>query len=207
MLPSTGSLLLMMSFAAGTFSAGASTHPQHLMLATPANGVPNNPLPLIIYPRVVPEGTEDIAGWFEQLFAAHRWPPRWRYPVFPYTHYHSNTHELLGVSAGWAEVLFGGESGRVVTLRAGDAVLIPAGVGHQQIFASEDFFSVGAYPEGIEPDTLRDDKSKMAQSIENIKRVPLPQQDPISGGEGAVTAIWHPIAQQSGSATWPFSNE
>lgn len=200
MFPSSGSLLLMMSFAAGTFSAGASNNPQHLMLAAPSAGVPNNPLPLIIYPRVAPDETEDIAAYFEQLFAQHGWPPRWRYPIFPYTHYHSNTHELLGVGAGWAEVLFGGESGRMVTLRAGDAVLIPAGVGHQQIAASEDFFTVGAYPEGMEPDTLRDDKSKMPQAIENIKRVPMPAIDPINGGEGAVTEIWHPIAKQTAAA-------
>lgn len=61
MRASSSSLLLMMSFAAGTFSAGASDNPQHLMLASPSGGVPNNPLPLIIWPRVVPE-EEEIAA-------------------------------------------------------------------------------------------------------------------------------------------------
>ncbi|MCU5774504.1 cupin domain-containing protein [Erwiniaceae bacterium BAC15a-03b] len=196
MFPSTGNLLLMMSFAAGTFSAGISGNPQHLMLGSPSNGVPNSPLPLIIYPRIVPDEIEDIAAYFEQQFAQHGWSPRWRAPVFPYTHYHSNTHELLGVCEGWAEILFGGESGRMVTLRAGDAVLIPAGVGHRQVAASEEFFTVGAYPEGMEPDTLRDDQSKMALAIKNIQRVPMPPTDPITGGEGAVTELWHPIAAQ-----------
>lgn len=196
MYPSSCSLMAMMSFAAGTLFSGTSNNPQHLMLAQPSNGVPNNPLPLIIYPRVVPDDVEDIAVWFEQRFAEHRWPPRWRSAIFPYTHYHSNCHELLGVGAGWAEVLFGGESGRVVTLRAGDAVLIPAGVGHQQVSASEDFFTVGAYPAGMEPDTLRDDKNRLEQSLLAIKQVPLPQFDPLTGEEGAVTDFWHPVAQQ-----------
>ncbi|ARJ42431.1 hypothetical protein B1H58_10625 [Pantoea alhagi] len=196
MFPSSCSLMTMMSFAAGTPFAGTSNNPQHLMLAMPSNGIPNNPLPLIIYPRVVPNDVEDIAAWFEQRFTEHHWPPRWRADIFPWTHYHSNCHELLGVSAGWAEVLFGGESGRMVTLRMGDAVLIPAGVGHQQIAASEDFFTVGAYPAGMEPDTLRDDRSILENSLSTIKRVPLPQFDPLTGGEGAVTDFWHPVAQQ-----------
>ncbi|QHM72407.1 cupin domain-containing protein [Mixta intestinalis] len=196
MFSPSSSLMAMMSFAAGTLFAGMSSNPQHLMLAHPSNNVPNNPLPLIIYPRVVPDDVEDIAAWFEQRFTENHWPARWRAAIFPYTHYHSNCHELLGVGAGWAEVLFGGESGRMVTLRAGDAVLIPAGVGHRQIAASEDFFTVGAYPAGMEPDTLRDEKSHMEKALANIKKVPLPSFDPLTGGEGAVTDFWHPVAQQ-----------
>lgn len=190
----SSSLMLLMSFAAGTFSAGASDNPQHLMLASPSGGVPNNPLPLIIWPRVVPDEEEDIAAWFEKTFGQHGWPPAWRYPIFPYTHYHPNTHELLGVAAGWAEVLFGGDSGRMVTLRAGDAVLIPAGVGHRQVSASEDFLVVGAYPQGMSPETLRDEPAKLKTSQAQIKKVPLPHQDPFTGKTGAMTDIWQPIA-------------
>jgi uncharacterized protein YjlB len=194
MTAQSSSLLLLMSFAAGTFSAGASDNPQHLMLAQPSAGVPNNPLPLIIWPRIVPEDEVDMAAWFEQTFAKNGWPPAWRYPIFPYTHYHPNTHELLGVADGWAEVLFGGDSGRMVTLRAGDAVLIPAGVGHKQIYASEDFFAVGAYPQGMAPETLRDEPAKLDSSLQRVKQVPLPLRDPFTGKEGAMTDIWTPVA-------------
>lgn len=192
----SSSLLLLMSFAAGTFSAGSSGNPQHLMLSLPSGGVPNNPLPLIIWPCVVPEEEEDSAAWFEKTFSASGWPAAWRAPMFPYTHYHPNTHEVLGVGAGWAEVLFGGDSGRMVTLREGDAVLIPAGVGHKQVFASDDFFTVGAYPEGMSPETVRDEPSRLRASKEQIQRVPLPDRDPFTGGEGAMTEIWLPVAQQ-----------
>ncbi|HBV40731.1 MAG TPA: hypothetical protein DEF05_13860 [Erwinia sp.] len=192
MLPHAGNLLAMMSFAAGTFSAGSSNNPQY-MTFQPASGVPNNPLPLIIYPRVVPAEVEDVAGYFEETFALHRWTPRWRAPIYPYTHYHPNTHELLGIGAGWAQILFGGETGRAVTVHAGDAILIPAGVGHQQMAASEDFFAVGAYPQKMEPVTRRSDLEDVEASLHAIKRVPVPPFDPITGGEGAVTEIWHPL--------------
>ena len=198
MTASSSSLMLLMSFAAGTFAAGSSNNPQHLMLASPSSGVPNNPLPLIIWPRVAldeaQEEEPDLADWFERTFARNGWPPSWRYDIFPYTHYHPNTHELLGVAEGWAEVLFGGDTGRMVTLRAGDAVLIPAGVGHKQVYASEDFMVVGAYPEGFAPETSRDEPAKLHAAEQQVKRVPLPTRDPFTGKEGAVTEIWTPLA-------------
>ncbi|PVY82438.1 cupin domain-containing protein [Pantoea ananatis] len=194
MTAQTSSLMLLMSFAAGTFSAGASNNPQHLMFASPSAGVPNNPLPLIIWPRVVPEDEENIATWFEETFEKNGWPPDWRDQLFPYMHYHPNTHELLGVAEGWAEVLFGGDSGRMITLRAGDALLIPAGVGHRQVSASEDFLAVGAYPEGLKPEILRDEIGQLKLSQEKVKKVPLPKRDPFTGKAGAMTEIWTPVA-------------
>ncbi|MTD27721.1 cupin domain-containing protein [Erwinia sorbitola] len=220
MLTNSRSVMLMMSFAAGTFAAGASSKPRHLMLAQPSQGIPNNPLPLIIYPEVVPEEVEqgeqgesgqqwepgeqaeqndegieehrrDLAQWFRTEFGRHGWPVSWHGPIYPYTHYHPNTHELLGITSGWAEILFGGESGRMVTVYAGDAILIPAGVGHQQISASEDFMAVGAYPPGIKPKTLGDEQALLEQSMLEIKRVAIPATDPITGGEGALTEVWH----------------
>jgi len=188
--------MLMMSFAARTFSAGASTNPQHLRLAHPSGGVPNSPLPLIIWPRIVPEEADDCALWFETTFTASGWPAAWRAPVFPYTHYHPNTHEVLGVGAGCAEILLGGDSGRMVVLRAGDAILIPAGVGHKQIYASDDFFMVGAYPAGMTPETLRDEPARLRAAKEQIQRVPVPACDPITGGEGVMTELWLPVIQQ-----------
>jgi uncharacterized protein YjlB len=47
----------------------------------------------------------------------------------------------------------------------------------------------------MQPDTRRDELNLLNQSIVEIKRVPMPQHDPITGGEGAVTEIWHPLEQ------------
>ena len=101
MFSSSCTLMAMMSFAAGTLFAGTSSNPQHLMLAMPSNGVPNNPLPLIIYPRVAPGDSEDIAAWFEHRFNESHWPARWRAPIFP-------IHITIPTAMNyWASVLAG----------------------------------------------------------------------------------------------------
>src|SRR3712207_7593545 len=69
-----------------------------------------------------------------------RRPPR--STLFPYTTlFRSNAHEVLGVVSGSATIRFGGESGETFGVSAGDVVIIPAGVGHACINASDDFRS------------------------------------------------------------------
>ncbi len=159
-----------------------------LALNQASGGVPNSALPLLLYHRVFDE--ENLAEAFENLFARNGWPPRWRYPVFTYTHFHSNTHEVLGVFAGRAKIQFGGETGPVVDISRGDAVLIPAGVGHKQIEASEDFMCVGAYPDGFSPDKYLDQPGQLAQVVENIAKVPQPDKDPVTGTLEGINTLW-----------------
>ncbi|EKM0667212.1 cupin domain-containing protein [Cronobacter turicensis] len=161
-----------------------------LYLREPCGGVPNNALPVLLYRQVLPADADDAAVWFEQRFAQHQWPARWRYPVFTYTHFHTNTHEVLGIYAGEAQIQLGGEAGPVVTLRAGDAVLIPAGVGHKQIDASADFMAAGAYPEGLSPDKFLDEPAQLAQTRNNVAQVAKPARDPLFGAEGGLVTLW-----------------
>src|ERR1700742_335648 len=86
--------------------------------------IPNSRLPLLIYRAAVPADPAAI----EDLFARNHWPPAWRNGVHPFHHFHSTAHEALGVARGEARVLFGGPSGQVLTVQAGDVVVIPAGV-------------------------------------------------------------------------------
>src|SRR5580704_15947769 len=88
--------------------------------------IPNSRLPLLVYRAAVPADAAAI----ERVFAANRWPPAWRNGVHPFHHFHSTAHEVLGVARGEATVLFGGPAGRVLSLRAGDVAVLPAGVGH-----------------------------------------------------------------------------
>src|SRR5262245_18872215 len=86
------------------------------------------PLPLVVY-RGVCKGL-DAAAQFERLFAGNGWAGGWRNGIYAYHHFHSTAHEVLGIAAGTAKVRFGGEAGAVVEVRAGDVVVIPAGVSH-----------------------------------------------------------------------------
>ncbi|MCT4702218.1 cupin [Enterobacteriaceae bacterium H20N1] len=165
-----------------------ATELETLALNQASGGVPNSALPLVLYHHVSHE--ENLAEAFEHLFARNGWPPRWRYPVFTYTHFHSNTHEALGVFAGSAKIQFGGEAGPVVDISRGDAVLIPAGVGHKQIEASEDFMCVGAYPDGFSPDKYLDQPGQLAEVKENIAKVPRPGKDPVTGSREGINTLW-----------------
>src|SRR5690606_9315115 len=116
--------------------------------------IPNNPrLPLLIYRGTLPPGQgpeADPAAAFESVFARNGWHGAWRDGIYPYHHYHSTAHEVLGVASGEAQVRLGGRNGMTLTIRAGDVVIIPAGVGHCNLGATPDFLVVGAYPEGQE---------------------------------------------------------
>ena len=107
---------------------------------------PNSPLPLLLYQRAIITDAEDPASIFEQRFAENDWTNSWRNGVYSFPHYHSTSHEVLGVYSGAATLRLGGEHGKNVEVHAGDVIVIPAGVAHQNIGAGDDFGVVGAIP-------------------------------------------------------------
>ncbi len=110
--------------------------------------IPNNPeLPVIVYEGIFQENPEEI----ESTFSCHQWTNSWVNGVFDYHHYHTNTHEVLGVKTGQATVLIGGEKGERLELQAGDVIVLPAGTGHKRLESSLDFSVVGTYPDGKSP--------------------------------------------------------
>jgi uncharacterized protein YjlB len=149
--------------------------------------IPNSRLPLLVYRDAVPA---DAAG-IERLFAANRWPPAWRDGVHRFHHFHSTAHEVLGVARGEAAVLFGGPHGKVLTVRAGDVVVVPAGVGHCNQGQSSDLLIVGAYPDnGPGPDLRRGKPAEHDAAARSVTAVPTPAADPVAGVDGALSRLW-----------------
>ena len=144
--------------------------------------VPNNPaLPLRLYRCGLPwEGTRPEEAIIAH-FAARGWSNAWVNGIYDFHHYHATAHEVLGLARGWAEVLFGGPKGVRVTVEAGDAVLIPAGVGHCLIDSGDGLSVVGAYPGGCGYDTQRATPAARLDSIARIAAVPLWPRDPVTG--------------------------
>ncbi len=154
--------------------------------------IPNNPkLPFVHYLGVVavPERGEPAAV-FEELFARNGWGDSWRNGIYDYVHYHSGTHEVLGVARGRARVRFGGNNGKVVELRAGDVAILPAGTGHQSLAASKDLLVVGAYPPDGKYDECRGSRQEHERALGSIPKVPLPANDPVYGADGPLMQAW-----------------
>lgn len=152
--------------------------------------IPNNPLPLLLYPAALIFGQDDPAATCETIFRANGWGGTWRNGIYPYHHYHSTAHEVLALSRGQAEVQLGGEQGITVALQAGDVVLIPAGVGHKNLGNSRNLLVIGAYPAGQQWDLCRGEPGERPRVLQNIANVPLPDQDPIYGDNGPMHEHW-----------------
>jgi uncharacterized protein YjlB len=148
--------------------------------------IPNNPeLPVIVYQGVFNDNLN-----MESQFQLNNWTGTWTGDVYDYHHYHTNTHEVLGVKSGKATVLVGGDAGEKLELKAGDVVVLPAGTGHKKIDSSEDFEVVGAYPNGNKPDLKEKDPEGRTQALSQIKNVPLPETDPVYGESGPLLEKW-----------------
>ena len=150
---------------------------------------PNSGLFLLVYHRAFNLIDQGSADFIEKTFAFNNWKNSWRAGIFDYAHYHSNTHEVLGVYKGEAKMQFGGDNGIEIAIKEGDVIIIPAGVAHKCIVASPFFKCVGAYPDGMEYDIKKGNSSERIQSEKNIEAVPLPDFDPVYN-EGPLQLNW-----------------
>lgn len=149
--------------------------------------IPNNPrLPVLVYSGVFQENPEQI----ETTFNEHNWQNSWVSDVFDYHHYHSNSHEVLGVRSGSAKLKIGGERGEELLVDCGDILILPAGTGHKKVSSSPDFKIVGAYPDGKEYNTKTGERNERPQVLQEIKQVPLPSNDPVFGDNGPLKQSW-----------------
>ena len=151
---------------------------------------PNSVLPLLCYRQAIATEARDPASIFEERFAENDWTNSWRNAVYFFPHYHSTSHEVLGVYSGDATLRLGGEHGKNVEVKVGDVIVIPAGVAHQSISASNDFGVVGAYPDGRDWDLLRGLPGERPKADYNIATLPIPDKDPVYGALGQLRRIW-----------------
>jgi uncharacterized protein YjlB len=152
--------------------------------------VPNNPLPLLVYKGAVDIANDYPEKTIEGLFGANGWGAMWRNGVYDYVHYHATVHEVLGVARGRARVRFGGNNGKELEIMAGDVAILPAGTGHQCVYASPDFCVVGAYPPGPPMQITRPTPENHAKALKTIPAVKVPKTDPVRGEDGPLVRLW-----------------
>jgi uncharacterized protein YjlB len=153
---------------------------------------PNNPqFPLILYRSpIVPNPNVDPAAVFEALFSNNGWTHSWRDGIYDFLHFHTKTHEVLGIARGKARVQFGGNKGRTLEVKAGDVVILPAGTGHCRKSMSKDLLVVGAYPQGGAYDEPKPSEVDHDKAVASIAKVKAPQKDPVYGNLGPLMRIW-----------------
>jgi|SRR5215471_20558990 len=163
------------------------------MLFADDGTIPNNPhLPFLVYRKAIDlTGRVDPSEAVEETFERNGWgDSMWRNGIYPFPHYHSMIHEALGIARGRARVRFGGEGGKEVDLHMGDVAVLPAGTGHQRIWASPDLVVIGAYPPSGRLNLCRGSRAEHARALKSIPLVPHPNADPVYGPEGPLLRLW-----------------
>lgn len=159
--------------------------------STPQNKVPNNRLPLLVHRNAIPGGGVNAVI---SRFRRHGWSNNWSNPgVYTYPHFHSTTHECLGCASGWMEFsLSVGDSGwSRLRLSAGDVIVMPAGVSHEDIGHSDDNMMCGGYPDGRDWDNIQQEflsEELYRQACKRIMSLPIPALDPATGNP---ISHWH----------------
>ncbi|TPE41067.1 cupin domain-containing protein [Pontibacter mangrovi] len=162
----------------------------HTYLLPPHGNIPNNQqLPVLVYPQAL-QASDNLTSAFKDAFARNNWRGSWVNGVFSYHHYHSHSHEALGVAAGSAILMLGGPGGMTCQVNAGDLLVLPAGTGHCLQAASSGFKVVGAYPAGQEAYDICTEADDVEAKRSNIARVPMPKTDPVAGKDGPLLQHW-----------------
>lgn len=186
---------------------------EHILIPEEGTAPNNNVLPLILYRSAAQfSNGEEPERVFENIFWGNNWGSSFRDGTFPFHHYHSAAHEVVGIARGTAVLQFGGPNGPIVNVEAGDAALIPAGVVHCRLDDEPGYSIVGAYPPGQLPDccVLSEEDhvvaskhpdisdlvvkvitgNKLTEVKTLISETALPITDPIQGEKGFVTTVW-----------------
>ena len=160
----------------------------------PDGAVINSRFPLLVYRDAVAPGPDgDLEKAMKDTFIRNEWSNNWTYRgVYTYPHFHSTTHEVLGVVRGKMPLRLGGSSHSPIVFNAGDVIVVPAGVSHTSFpddehlghGGTDDVLMVGGYFEGRDWDLLRDgelSEVELRAAIKLIMSLPIPSKDPVYG--------------------------
>lgn len=136
--------------------------------------VPNSALPVLILRGLLSLHAARKAASFRKRFKANGWTGLWTDTIYDYTHFHSNAHEVLGIAEGKVALRIGGEASLLLRPRAGDMIVIPAGVGHRRVGGDNGLKVIGAYPRG-------QSHYDMKRHGKMMPRVASPETDPFFG--------------------------
>lgn len=152
--------------------------------------IPNTSIqskPLMIYHKAFDATPTELTQHLEKVGEV---VPQWTYSMYNTTHYHSTTHEVLGVVSGRARLCFGGDENPdrfEPTVERGDMIIVPAGVGHRllnELDAHEEAFKmVGAYPPRKHWDMCYGEPGDEGKA-KDIEKLPWFRLDPLYGKDG-----------------------
>ena len=147
-------------------------------------------LSVVLYEDVFCPSLDDLTSSFAELFSTNQWQNIWVDGVFSYDHYHVKAYEVLGCARGWIKLQLGGEGGKEILMRKNQAVLLPKGISHKRLTASEDLIIVGAYPQGEHPDLNTVEQKNYEKHRSYFKEAPLPSTDPITATKNPSINTW-----------------
>ncbi|KAK2744171.1 hypothetical protein FQN57_004431 [Myotisia sp. PD_48] len=155
--------------------------------------IPNTSIqgkPLLIYHTVFDPSSLSLAQIRDHLKKIGAVQPEWTYSMYPTSHYHSTTHEVLCVVEGEARICFGHELNpqRVeVTISKGDLIIIPAGVSHRLLEDfTGDFTMLGSYPPSTKHWDMCYGNEDIHKTTAIIEKLPWFEKDPVYGQTGPV---------------------
>jgi uncharacterized protein YjlB len=153
---------------------------------------PNSTLPVLHYINVL-KIPALLAGWqIKRQFAKNGWTNAWTAGIYTFHHYHSNTHEVLGVIKGETTICLGGDDGIKINVKKGDVVVIPAGVSHKNMGDENAVVCVGAYPHGANYNMNYGKPGERPAADHLIAKVAIPVKDPVFGSKKVLHEFWAP---------------
>lgn len=151
---------------------------------------PNSHLPVMYYPGVLLLPGLFPGGEVKDLFAQNDWKNSWQAGIYTFHHYHSNTHEALAVVRGETTIQLGGDNGIQLKIHKGDVIILPAGTAHKNLGDENAVVCVGAYPKGKEFDMNYGEAKERPAADECIRKVKIPDYDPVFGNKGGLLKDW-----------------